>query len=153
MIATFPPPLAELLDEFAEFPDWDERYEFIIELGRRLPSMEPALRIPENRVHGCMSTVWMVARSINNGEPRLEFLADSDSQIVRGLIVILLSVFSGRALADVATIDVERVFQQLGLAQHLSPNRRNGLYAMVKRIKTLAVEQVARTIHSDEAGR
>ena len=146
MTTTFPPPIADLLQEFAEFPDWDERYAFIVELGRQLPPINPALQTAENRVHGCMSTVWLVARATQNGEPHLEIIADSDSLIVKGLIVILLSLFSGRPLAEVVTADVEAVFQQLGLAQHLSPNRRNGLYSMVKRIKTLAVEQLSQPL-------
>ena len=144
----FPPPLTDLLQEFAEFPDWDERYAFIVELGRQLPPLDPALQTAENRVHGCMSTVWMVARTSHNGEPHLEIIADSDSLIIKGLIVLLLSLFSGRALNDVFKVDVDGVFQQLGLAQHLSPNRRNGLFSMVKRIKTLALEQMAQQIAS-----
>lgn len=143
MTTTFPPPIGELLQDFADVPDWDERYEYIVELGRQLPPIDPALQTAANRVHGCMSTVWMVAEAIGDGEPQLKITADSDSLIVKGLIVILLSLFSGQRLADIATADVDSVFQQLGLAQHLSPNRRNGLYSMVKRIKALAIENLS----------
>ena len=143
MIATFPPPLSELLEEFAELPDWDERYAYIIDLGRQLPRIDPALQTQENRVQGCMSSVWMVGRTESIGAPRMVIVADSDSQIVRGLIVILLSLFAGRSPAEVAATDVDAIFGQLGLAQHLSPNRRNGLFAMVGRIRVLAEAQNA----------
>ena len=143
MTDSFPPPLAELLEEFADIPDWDERYGYIIDLGRKLPPIDSAFQTAENRVHGCMSTVWLVARTAGTSAPHLEIIADSDSLIVKGLIVILLSLFAGRTPADVVTIDVEAVFEQFGLAQHLSPNRRNGLYSMVQRIRTLAAQQIA----------
>lgn len=145
MIAVFPPPIDDLLQEFADAPDWDDRYELIIDLGRKLPPIDEQYRTDANRVRGCMSTVWMVARPHRNGQPRLELIADSDSQIVKGLIVILLSLFSGRPLNDIVQSDADEVFRRLGLAQHLSPNRRNGLYAMVQRIRTLAVEQLAQS--------
>jgi cysteine desulfuration protein SufE len=143
MNGRFPPPLSELVDEFEELPDWDERYTYLIDLGRQLPPIDPLLQTSEHRVHGCMSTVWMVARTVGNGQPRLEIVADSDSQIVKGLIVVLLSLFSGRPPRDVLTADADEVFDRLGLSQHLSPNRRNGLYSMVKRIRVLAAEQLA----------
>lgn len=146
MTDSFPPPLAALLEEFADIPDWDERYGYIIDLGRRLPPIDKAVQIEANRVHGCMSTVWLVARTVGTGEPHLEIIADSDSLIVKGLIVILLSLFSGLTPAKALTIDVESVFAQFGLAQHLSPNRRNGLYSMVQRIRTLAARQIAANV-------
>lgn len=138
----FPPPIAELLEEFGEIPEWDERYGYIIDLGRRLPPIDPALQTEENRVRGCMSTVWLVTRTESNGQPHLKIVADSDSQIVKGLIVILLSLFSGCTPAEVLSTDVEGAFAKLGLAQHLSANRRNGLYAMVNRIRALAAQQL-----------
>lgn len=152
MIAMFPPPIDEILEEFADIPDWDDRYELIIDLGRKLPPMPEGLQVDENRVRGCMSTVWLVAQVKQNGEPRLEIIADSDSQIVRGLIVILLSLFSGRTLQEMATADPDEIFRRLGLSQHLSPNRRNGLYAMVQRIRTLAVNQLSRGSSNDHRG-
>lgn len=141
-------PLAELIDEFEEMEDWDERYEFLIELGRELPDLPEAYRLDENKVDGCMSTVWMVneieSRS-SQGEATatLKIHADSDSIMVKGLIAILLAAFSERPLEHVARYDIDGLFQQLGLNQHLSPNRRNGLFAMVKRIKSSVVD------HSD----
>jgi cysteine desulfuration protein SufE len=90
-----------------------------------------------------MSTVWMLAHVEGDRPPRMKIIADSDSQIVRGLIVILLSLYQGRTPTEVLEIDAEKTLAQLGLAQHLSPNRRNGLFAMVKHIRVLAAGQLA----------
>lgn len=130
-------PLSELIDEFEEMEDWDDRYEFLIELGRELPALADAYRVDENKVDGCMSTVWMFNEVVPDGEDpgRLVVHADSDSIMVKGLIAILLAAFSNRKVEQAAAFDVDALFQRLGLNQHLSPNRRNGLFAMVKRIK------------------
>ncbi len=132
------PHIDELSEEFEELEDWDERYQYLIDLGRQLPTIDPKLQIPENRVHGCMSTVWMCARFSNDSQRRMHLIAYSDSLIVNGLIVLLLSLYSNRPAAEVAEVDAESVFRGLGLEQHLSPNRRNGLFSMVKRIRELA---------------
>lgn len=133
--------LNELIDEFEELADWDERYEFLIDLGRELPSMRPEEQIDANKVEGCMSTVWMVTDypSASSEEPRLVLHADSDSIMVKGLIAILLAAFNGKTREEVASFDVDGLFQRLGLDQHLSPNRRNGLFSMVKRIRQSSV--------------
>ena len=133
--------LHELIDEFEELADWDERYEFLIELGRELPSMPAGEQTDSNKVEGCMSTVWMVTDypAAPSGEPRLNIHADSDSIMVKGLLAILLTAFNGKTRDEVASFDVDGLFQRLGLDQHLSPNRRNGLFSMVKRIRQSAV--------------
>lgn len=143
-VSEFPPSVDELIEEFDDMLDWDERYEYLVELGRELPEIDEQYKQKENLVHGCMSTVWLIARAKQTGENRqLEITADSDSLIVKGLIVVLLSHYSGKSPADVVTSDEKVLFSKLGLDQHLSPNRRNGLFSMVGRIKQLATEMEA----------
>ncbi len=143
MASDFPPTTSELYETFEDLHDWDERYEYILELGRELPEFPESLRLECNKVHGCMSTVWMVVRPVDsttaNGRG-IEILADSDSMIVKGLIAVLLSIFDHKSPVAVINEDPSDVFGRLGLDQHLSPNRRNGLFAMVQRIKEQAVQ-------------
>ena len=135
MSTAFPPSIDELTEEFHEMDDWDERYEFLVELGRELPTLDPQFQTSEHKVEGCMSTVWMVTRPADNGSDAILIHADSDSLIVKGLIVVLLALFSHKNAEQILQTDPEPVFGELGLNQHLSPNRRNGLYSMVKRLK------------------
>lgn len=139
----------ELLEDFEFLEDWEDRYGYIIELGKKLPPMDEADKNEATRVHGCQSQVWMMADTRGGaasaeggagggGEPRLKLTADSDAFIVRGLIAVLFVMYDGKPIASVSGIDSEAVFEQLGLDQHLSPTRRNGLFAMVKRIRELA---------------
>lgn len=128
--------IQELVDNFALFDDWEERYRYLIDLGGQLSPMEEALKTEAARVQGCMSQVWMVAGWDTGG--RLTLLADSDAQIVRGLIAVLVALFAGKTREEIAATDIEAVFSKLGLHQHLSPNRRNGFYAMVERVKAFA---------------
>lgn len=129
----------ELLEEFSLFEDWNEKYQYLIELGDQLGSDFPdEERIDDNLVQGCQSRVWLITQ-VGTGEPAtVEVLADSDSQIVRGLIVILLVLLSGKSPKEIEQCDVEGVFEQLELIRHLSRSRANGLYSMVKRIRALA---------------
>lgn len=136
------PTLDELLKEFQDLEDWEERYDYLIDLGKQLPELPPELKTPENVVKGCMSTVWL-ATSISpdtTGQKRIRIQADSDALIVKGLIVALLAVFNRRTPEEILQLDENQYFGQLGLNQHLSPQRRNGLFAMVKRVKQLALE-------------
>ena len=140
----FPPTIEEVTEEFQELEDWDERYDLIIDLGRELPKLSEELQTKDNLVHGCMSTVWMATRvDPNDDEKRIEILADSDSIIVKGLIVLLMSFYSGQPAAEIVKKDAGEFFSNLGLNQHLSPQRRNGLFSMVKRLKLLATEHLA----------
>ena len=132
---TFPPQLEEILETFEYLEEWDERYDFIIEIGRKLPEIDSELQTRENIVEGCMSSVWLILRKEGG---RIEIVADSDSIIVKGLIVILLSALSGKTADEIVGFDVDELFNQLGLNQHLSSSRRNGLFSMVKRIRQLA---------------
>lgn len=127
--------LEELAESFALFSDWEERYRYLIDLGGRLPPMDDGLKVEEHLVKGCTSKVWLVP-SIQNGV--FHFMADSDAQIVRGLVYLLMVAFQDKPVDYVRTYDIKAAFERLGLHQHLSPNRRNGFFAMVEKVRTLA---------------
>lgn len=136
-MSNFPPTVEELFETFEDLQQWDERYDFIIDLGRELPKLSPESQSEENLVDGCMSTVWLTTKK--EGEPaKLSIAADSDSIIVKGLLVLLLAFYEGMSPEEVITADVEGYLKKLGLDQHLSPQRRNGLFSMVKRLRLLA---------------
>ena len=130
-----PPDLNTLADNFGLFDDWEERYRYLIDLGRTLPAMPPELKTDDRIVPGCTSRVWMQA-NIRDGV--FHFLADSDAHIVRGLIALLNAAYQGQPVQAINQIDIAATFREIGLEQHLSPNRRNGFYAMVEKIKELA---------------
>ena len=127
--------LNELVENFALFDDWEERYRYLIDLGRALPKMDDALKTEENLVRGCTSQVWLDAKIENN---TLHFIADSDAHIVRGLIGILVAAYQDKTLEEIKATDIEGAMSQIGLDQNLSPNRRNGFFSMVERINALA---------------
>jgi cysteine desulfuration protein SufE len=131
-----PPPSTEaaqaaIAEEFAFFGDWTERYQYLIDLGRKLPPFPDALKTDENKVTGCQSLVWLAP---SGDAKRLDFLAISDSAIVSGLIALLLRVYSGRSAEEILTTE-PRFIEAIGLAKHLSPTRSNGLAAMLVAIK------------------
>lgn len=131
----------ELIDTFEFLTDWEERYRVIIDLGRRLPPLPDSEKTEQHRVQGCTSKVWLI-EEVESGNPvRLHFRADSDSFIVKGLLAIILMVYSGRTPQEILATDIEDVFTRLGLQQNLTPNRRSGFFAAVERIKALAAEQ------------
>jgi cysteine desulfuration protein SufE len=135
----------EIRDNFALLDDWDDRYRYVIELGRTLEPMPEAEHSADNKVQGCASQVWLskqVDRS-PGGEPRLDYLGDSDAHIVRGLIAILLTLYSGRTPREILNTDAIAVFDELGFREHLTPQRSNGLRAMVERIRSDARAAVA----------
>jgi cysteine desulfurase / selenocysteine lyase len=134
---------AELAEDFDAFDDWAERYQYIIELGKKLPPVPAALKTETNRVRGCQSTVFLAARKKPGTEDILEFVADSDAELVFGLIAVLERLFSGQKADAVLAFDVEGFFARVGLDQHLTLGRRNGLAAMVQRIRGLASMLVA----------
>ena len=137
----FPPSLDELYETFEDLVDWEDRYEYILDLGRSLPPLPADDQIGQNQVRGCMSTVWMVINNHSDEKAdHLDIRANSDSMIVKGLIVILLSLYSKRSPQQVLEIDAHQTFSKLGLNQHLSPNRRNGLFSMVQKIRERAVQ-------------
>lgn len=131
--------LAELRDHFSILDDQDERYRYLIDLGKRLRPMPAELKTPSTKVDGCLSQVWLHASTRGSGdELRLDLLADSDAVIVRGLIAILLVAYDGRHPEEVAKTDTRDLFDELGFSTPLSMNRRNGFFAMVQRIQTEA---------------
>ncbi len=131
---------AEVQEAFELLPDWEERYRYVIELGRGLPALKPDERAPENKVDGCVSQVWLVAQRDGGPPPVLHFRADSDAHIVRGLLAILLRLFDGRSPEEILAVDARDLLGSLDLEGHLSPSRTNGLFAMVQRIRALAAE-------------
>ena len=134
--ATLPasPAFAALKEDFAVLDDWEDRYRTIIELGRTLEPLDERKRNPANKVQGCASQVWIDAEA-SGPEPRLYFAGDSDALIVKGLIAILLMLFSGRTAREILEIDALGLLAELGLQDHLTPQRSNGLASMVKRIR------------------
>jgi len=137
-MSDFPPSTEELIETFEDLQEWDERYDFMIDLGRELPALPAELQTEENIVEGCMSTVWLVTGLPDGVGQPMEIQADSDSIIVKGLIVILLAFYSRQTSAEIVDSNVGEFLRQLGLDQHLSPQRRNGLFSMIKRLKLLA---------------
>jgi cysteine desulfuration protein SufE len=127
----------ELVSDFSLLDEWEDRYRYVIELGRDLESLPESERTPDNKVQGCVSQVWITTemQGTNGGSPVLVFRGDSDAHIVRGLIAILFMLFSGRTAEEILACDAPAVLAQLGLNEHLTPQRSNGLFAMVKRIQ------------------
>lgn len=131
----------DLAETFELLGDWEERYRYLIELGRKLPPMPDAEHDETHKVRGCMSQVWL-AHSREGGPPvRLAFRGDSDAHIVKGLIALLLGLTSGRTPQEILATDIASVFTRLGLEEHISMNRRNGFYAMVERIRQMAAAE------------
>lgn len=129
----------DIIDSLAFFDTWEERYKYIIDLGKELDSLEEIHRREENLVRGCQSQVWLIHRL---EEGRLYFQADSDAFIVRGLLGVVLAAYNGKTPAEVLAFDIESYFGQLNLIQHLSATRGNGLRSMVKRIQDMAASLV-----------
>jgi cysteine desulfuration protein SufE len=127
-------------DDIAEnlgfLDDWEDRYRYIIELGQKLPPLAPDERNAETRVHGCVSQVWLVTEE--DQKHNLVFRGESDAMIVRGLVAILVAIYSGRPAAEIAETDAIAIFDRLGLREHLTTQRSNGLVAMVNRIRSEA---------------
>ncbi|HEV7370462.1 SufE family protein [Arenibaculum sp.] len=132
----------ELKENFSLFDEWEDRYRYLIDLGRALPPLDEARKTDVYKVEGCMSQVWLVPEAEAEGG-RLSFRADSDSAIVKGLIAVLLVLFSGRTPQEILATDVDGVFRDLGLEAHISPNRRNGFFSMVDTIRRTAQAAVA----------
>ena len=128
-----------LVSAFEMMPSWQERYRLIIDMGRKLPELPPEHYADDNLLDGCMSKVWLTGeRDASVDPPVMRFRADSDSQIVKGLISIVFEVFNNRTPEEVLTTDIESLFRQLELEQHISSGRRNGLSSMVRRVRELA---------------
>ena len=127
-----------IIQNFEILGNWEERYRYVIDLGRKLPELDEKYRTEDNRVKGCVSNVWLITRVNDADGKKLEFEADSDAHIVRGLVAILLAAYSGKSADEILAIDIRDIFRQLDLENHLSPSRSNGFFSMVERIQTLA---------------
>ncbi len=124
--------IRDIQDTFELLDDWEERYAYLIDLGRKLPEFPENYKNECNLVKGCTSQVWMVLTQDNG---RLNIQATSDAHIVRGLIALVIATYNDQPVSELSNIDMEQIFNDLGLSDHLSPNRRNGFFAMVGRIK------------------
>ena len=131
------PNISDITADFSLLDDWEDRYRYLIELGRSLPPLPEALRTDANKVRGCASQVWLAtSMKRSDGQHEFGFVADSDAHIVRGLIAILAAIYNGRSIDAVVSLDPHPVFAKLGLNEHLTPQRSNGLASMVARIRT-----------------
>ncbi|HHX89178.1 MAG TPA: SufE family protein [Paracoccus sp.] len=138
------PEFDEIAETFDFLDDWEERYRHVIELGRALPEMDEALQVPANKVDGCASQVWLFARIDGTGpQARFDFLGNSDAMIVRGLIAVLHALYAGRTMAEVVQVDALAELARLGLDEHLSSQRSNGVRAMIGRIRAVAEAHLA----------
>ena len=131
------PALDEIVENFELIDDWEERYRYLIELGRKLPPLPDEERREEHRVRGCTSQVWLISERTGD---HLSFRGDSDAHIVRGLVALLLAACSGQKASTILALDIDELFRRLGLESHLSVSRRNGFFSMVSLIRASAQE-------------
>jgi len=139
----FNPDIERIFEDFEFLDEWEDRYRYVIDLGRDLPPFPESARTPQNKVQGCVSQVWLETTRSDGPDPVMRFAGDSDAHIVRGLVAIMLALFSGRRASEIAKIDAEAVLKRLGLDEHLTPQRANGLRSMVARIRRDAAAAVA----------
>ncbi|MDR9406516.1 MAG: SufE family protein [Spiribacter sp.] len=130
--------LQRLIDTFNFLDNWEDRYRLLIDMGRKLPEFPDESRIEANRVDGCTSNVWLETTVSDDNPPRIFFSADSDAFIVKGLVAILLEAYSGKTPQEILDTDIESLFNELGLAQQLTANRRDGFVSMVKEVRNRA---------------
>ena len=134
----------EIVETFEFLDDWEDRYRHVIELGKAMPPLDDAYKVPATKVEGCASQVWLLPRIEGHGaSARFDFQGDSDAMIVRGLIAILHALYAGVTVEDAARIDAQAELARLGLDEHLSSQRSNGLRAMVGRLRNLSAEAAA----------
>ena len=140
------PAIDEIIDNFALLDEWDDRYRYVIELGRRMRALPEPDRTEANKVQGCASQVWLATTArFDNGQPVLDFDGDSDAHIVRGLVAILLATVSGKPAGEILATDPITLFDRLGLREHLTPQRSNGFRSMVVRIRSDAQRALSNT--------
>ncbi|HXV74550.1 MAG TPA: SufE family protein [Sphingomonadales bacterium] len=139
--------IEDVISSFEILEEWEERYRYLIELGRKLPPYPEAARDAAHKVEGCVSQVWLNPRFSDEAPPRFSFDGDSDAHIVKGLVALMMILFSGKTAQEIAATDAKAVLEKLGLSRHLSPMRTNGLYAMVRRIRELAAASPKATVH------
>jgi cysteine desulfuration protein SufE len=132
------PDIDEIIGNFTVLDDWDDRYRYLIELGRELAPLSEAAHSDANKVQGCASQVWLdtTVRPNGAGGPVLNFAGDSDAHIVRGLIAILFAIYSGKSAREILSVDAIKLFEGMGLREHLTPQRSNGFRSMVDRMRS-----------------
>lgn len=136
---THPQAFQDIAENLTFLDDWEDRYRYIIELGSALPGLDETEKTAENKVNGCVSQVWLVSDTANGAAgPALRYRGDSDAMIVKGLVAVLIALYSGRPAAEIAATDAIAIFDELGLREHLTSQRANGLVAMVNRIRSEA---------------
>ena len=135
---TIPIHMQKLIETFEFLSNWEDRYTYVIDLGRKLEPLDPKFMRDEFRVQGCTSKVWLVPQIKPGDEDHMYFLGDSDASIVKGLVAILLQVYSGRTSNEILNINIKAIFSKLGMEGHITPIRRNGFYSMVKIIQAMA---------------
>ena len=136
---TEPQAFRDIEENLSFLDDWEDRYRYIIELGQALPPLDESEKNADNKVNGCVSQVWLVSAAGRDGAlPTLNYRGESDAMIVRGLVAILIALYSGRPVKEIAETDAIALFDRLGLREHLSTQRSNGLVAMVNRIRSEA---------------
>ncbi len=128
--------ITDIIENFSYLDDWEDRYKYVIELGKELETMPDALQVDANKVRGCTSQVWLSTRvTERDGEPVLHFLGNSDAHIVRGLVCITLAIFNDKTAREIVDLDAEAIFNEVQLRDHISAQRSNGLNSMLQRIK------------------
>ena len=137
---TLPANIQDMIDDFAFLDDWEDRYMHVIDMGKQLTPLQPGEKTETTKVKGCVSQVWLVTEQ-DNSSGRLNFRGDSDAHIVKGLVAIVLLIYSGRTPEEIMEIDAEPILRDLGLAEHLSIQRSNGLRAMIERIRQEAAQR------------
>jgi len=134
--------LQELIDTFEMLGEWEERYRYLIDLGRKLQPLTEAEHSEANKVRGCMSQVWLVSEETADSSPKLKFRGDSDAHIVKGLVAVLMVLYSERSPREILDTNINDAFEKLGLEGHITMNRRNGFYSMVEKIREMAAARV-----------
>lgn len=129
------PALDTIIDDFEFLDDWEDKYRYVIEIGRSLPDLPDSEKTAENKVNGCVSQVWLTSSIDGGDDPVVSFQGDSDAHIVRGLVAIMIAAMSGRKASEITAFDAAALLKTLGLEENLTPQRSNGLRAMVARMK------------------
>ena len=135
---SYPQDIQDMIDDFAFLSDWEDRYMHVIDLGKALAPLSEAEKTDVHKVKGCVSQVWLVSENGGGDDPILTFRGDSDAHIVKGLVAVTLQIFSNRKASKIRELDAAAILKELELEEHLSPQRSNGLKAMIGRIKAEA---------------
>lgn len=138
-----PSDIDTIIDDFEFLDEWEDKYRYVIELGKSLPAFDDAARTAQNKVNGCVSQVWLDSSVMDGSDKKIHFEGDSDAHIVRGLVAIMIAAMSDRPAAEIVGYDAEALLAKLGLDGHLTPQRSNGLRAMVARMKSVAGEAIS----------